>query len=108
MWRNKSYGETVKTFVDKLVLWQLSGYVAGQVWENIGTIVEPSILPAKLPSPTATKRWDDNYGDSVPIIPFAPSIPSPTATKRWGDDDTAAAHRVAPCVLEEDCKYIVQ
>ena len=108
MWRNRSYGETVKTFLDKLVLWQRTGYVAGQVWENIGTIVEPSLLPAELPSPTATKRWDDNYGDSVPIIPFAaPSLPSSTATKRWDDDDTAAARRVAPCVLEEECKYIV-
>ena len=107
MWRNRSYGETVKTFVDKLLLWQLGGYVAGQVWEQIRTIVEPSLLPAELPLPTATKRWDDSYGDSIPIIPFtAPSIPSPTA--RWDDDDTPAAHRVAPCVLEEDCKYIVQ
>ena len=108
MWRNKSYGETVKTFVDKLVLWQLAGYVARQVWENIRTIVEPSILPAELPSPTAAKRWDNDYGDSVPIIPFAaPSNPSSTATKIWNDDDAPAAHRVAPCVLEEDCKYIV-
>ena len=106
MWRNRSYGETVKTFVDKLVLWQRTGYVAGQVWEQIGTILEPSLLPGEIS--TATKRWDDNYGHSVPIIPFAPSIPSPTATKRWGDDDTAAAHRVAPCLLEEDCKYIVE
>ena len=107
MWRNRSYGETVKTFVDKLVLWQLAGYVAGQVWQKIRTIVEPSILPAELPLPTATKIWDDNYVDSVPIIPFtAPSIPSSTATKRW-DDDAPATHQVAPCVLEEDCKYIV-
>ena len=108
MWRNKSYSETVKTFVDKLVLWQLSGYVAGQVWENIGRIVEPSILPAELPLPTATKRWDGNYGDSVPIIPFAaPNDPSATATKRSCDDDAPAAHRVAHCVLEEECKYIL-
>ena len=105
MWRNRSYGETVKTFIDKLVLWQQTGYVAGQVWEKIRTIVEPSILPAKLPSPTATKRWDDNYDDSVPIIPFAtPSIPSSTATKRCYDDDAPATHRVAPCVLEEECE----
>ena len=108
MWRNRSYGETVKTFVDKLVLWQLAGYVTGQVWEQVGTILDPSLLPAELPLPTATKRWDDNYGDSVPIIPFAaPSIPSQTAIKRLDDDDAPAAHRVAPCVLEEDCKYIV-
>ena len=105
MWRNRSYGETVKTFVDKLVLWQRTGYVAGQVWETIKTIVEPSLLPAELPSPTATNRWDDNYGNSVPIIPFAaPCIPSSTAAKIWDDDDAAAARCVAPCVLEEECE----
>ena len=81
MWRNRSYGETVKTFIDKLVLWQRTGYVAGQVWEKIRTIVEPSLLPVELPLPTAMKRWDD--------------------------DNTPAKHRVALCVLEEDCKYIV-
>ena len=105
MWRNRSYDETVKTFVDKLVLWQRTGYVASQVWEEIGTIIDASLLPVKLPSQTAMKRWDDNYGDSVPIIPFAaPSLPSPTTTKRWDDDEAPAAHRVAPCVLEEECK----
>ena len=98
MWRNKSYDETVKTFINKLLLWQLAGYVAGRVWEQIRTIVEPSLLPAELPSPTATKKWDDDYGDSVPIIPFA--------APRWDDkDDSApAVPCAAPCVLEEECK----
>ena len=104
MWRNRSYGETVITFIDKLLLWQLAGYVAGQVWEEIGTIVDYSLLPAETQRQRATKAWKDD--DIVPIIPFAaPSLPSPTATKRWDDDDTPAVHRVAPCVLEEDCKY---
>ena len=105
MWRNRSYDETVKTFLDKLVLWQLAGFVTGHVWNDIGTIKHPSLLPAELPLPTATNRWDDNYVDSVPIIPFAAlSILSPTAMKRWDDDNSPAAHRVAPRVLEEECK----
>ena len=107
MWRNRSYDETVKTFVDKLVLWQLAGYVAGQVWEQIRTIVDPSLLPAETQLQRAMKRWDDNYGDSVPIIPFAaPSILSPTVTKKWDDkdDNVPAIPRAAPCVLEEECK----
>ena len=88
MWRNRSYGETVKTFIDKLVLWQLAGYVNGQVWEQMGTIVDPSLLPTNLPLPIATKRWDDDYGNSVPIIPCAgPAVSGP-----------------APCVFEEECK----
>ena len=93
MWRNRSCDETVKTFVDKLVLWQRTGYVTGQVWEQMGTIINPSLLPAEIS--TATKRWDDNYDDSVPIIPFAASSnPSTTATKISYDDDTPAAR---PC-----------
>ena len=89
MWRNRSYGETVKTFIDKLVLWQLAGYVTGQVWEQMRTILDPSLLPVQLPIlQTATKRWDDDYGNSVPIIPCAaPAVSGP-----------------APCVLEEECK----
>ena len=106
MWRNKSYDETVKTFLDKLVLGQLAGFVTGHVWNDIGTIVHPSLLPTELPLPTAAKRRDANYGDSVPIIPFAaPNNKSSTATNSWDDDYSPAAHRAAPCVLEEDCKY---
>ena len=71
MWRNKSCGETVKTFIDKLVLWQLDGYMTGQVWEKLGRIVDPAVLPLETQIPTETKRWEDE-ADNVRPVPQAP------------------------------------
>ena len=73
MWRNKSHGETVKTFIDKLVLWQLAGYMTGQVWDKIGTIVDSSALPSQTEIPSVTKRWGDE-ADNVHVAPHVKTL----------------------------------
>ena len=82
IWRNKSRGETVKTFIDKLVLWQLAGYMTGQVWDKIRTTVDSSVLPPETQIPNVTKRWDDEV------------------------DNVGAVPQVAPRGFEEDCKFL--
>ena len=48
-WRNRSGGVRVKAFIERLVSWQQSGYVSPDVWENLGDIVDPRLLPAEIP-----------------------------------------------------------
>ena len=80
MWRNKSYDETVQSFIEKLVLWQLAGYMTGQVWNEITQIVDSSVLPPETQIPTVSKRWEND------------------------DNTVPAVARVAPCTFEEECK----
>ena len=48
-WRNRSGGVRVKTFIERLVSWQQSGYVSPDVWENLEDVVDPRLLPVEVP-----------------------------------------------------------